>query len=153
MKIEGLKELEAKLVELGKKTGTKLIVKAGRKAMKPVLADAKEGANEDSGDLKRSMAISSTKKRKGNRAVSVDVGPTRRQITEKAENGERTKRKLNMSLNTQKSLAQEYGNREGTEGGGQKAEPFLRPALDKNATTVLTIFKEELAKEIEKVAQ
>ena len=148
--VEGLKELEKALLELGAELGYKTLRTAGRKAMRPVLDSATQGANEETGALKAAMAIS-TKKGSGARgkggdtAVEIRVGPTRRSITVKADDGSKSKQKLN-NIN-QKAIAQEYGT------VNQTAEPFLRPALSNNANSVLNSLKTELATAIEKAAK
>jgi len=148
--VEGLKELEKALLELGAELGYKTLRTAGRKAMAPVLQSATAGANEDSGELKRAMAIS-TKKGRGARgkggdtAVEILVGPTRGTVRETAADGTKSSRKL-VGVN-QKAIAQEYGT------VNQKAEPFLRPALANNANQVLSNLGTELAAAIEKAAK
>ena len=148
--VEGLKELETALLELGAELGYKTLRTAGRKAMKPVLDSAIQGAGEDSGDMKRAMAISAKKGRGargrgGETAVEIMVGATRGTIREIGADGTKTSRKLN-NMN-QKVAAQEYGT------VNQTADPFLRPALASNADRVLTMFGAELKTAIDKAAK
>ncbi|SIQ13788.1 HK97-gp10 family putative phage morphogenesis protein [Marinobacterium stanieri] len=133
--VQGMAELEEALLDLGAETGFKTLRSAGRKAMEPVLIAATIGANRDSGDLKDSMAISSRKGKGGNRAVDIDVGPTKKKAA-KSEGGRE------LSGVAHKAIAQEYGTSD------QEAEPFLRPALDQNVDRVLDLFGSELGKAI-----
>jgi HK97 gp10 family phage protein len=137
--VEGLADLEKNLVKLGAKMGVKLLGQAGRKAMKPVLDAAKEGANVKTGDLRSAMAIS-TRKGKGNTAININVGATKSKAL-KSQGGQK------LAGVNQKAIAQEYGTKK------QKAEPFLRPALEQNVQKVLSIFKSELTARIEKASK
>ena len=148
--VEGLKELEKALLELGTEMGYATLRTAGRKAMQPVLDAAIAGANEDTGELKKSLAITASKGRGargkgGDTAVNINVGASRRSMTVKNEDGSKTKIKLrNMNATVG---AQEYGTSD------QQAEPFLRPALANNANRVLSLFRSELSIAIEKAAK
>jgi len=148
--VEGLAELDKALAELGAEMGYKTLRTAGRKAMQPVLQAAILGANEDTGELKKSIAITVKKGRGargkgGDTAADISVGATRKSITERAEDGTRQRRELNM-INV-KAIAQEYGTVK------QKAQPFLRPALANNVNQVLSNLSTELAAAIEKAAK
>lgn len=137
--VKGLAELESKMLSLEAETGFKTLRFASRKAMAPVLDTAKAGAKEDTGDMKASLAIRTRRPKKSKlAAVIAEVGSFRRTI--KNEDG--SKRKINRQ--DAKVGAQEYGVR------GIPAQPFLRPALESNAETVLGIMKTELAKAIER---
>lgn len=137
--VEGLRELEQKLLKLGGKVGVKLLRQAGREAMKPVLQDAIRGANVDTGDLRQSMQIGTTKGKK-DAVVNINVGPIRKRAL-KSQGGRE------FSRTNAKAIAQEYGTKR------QKADPFLRPALQRNANKVLRIFKKALMERIEKEAR
>ena len=137
--VTGLRELEKALLDLEPAVGVKVLRAAGREAMKPVLEAATQDAHEDTGDLKAAMAISATKG-KGNTAVNINVGPTRTKATKKQ--GGRKFTHVN-----QKAIAQEFGTRK------QKADPFLVPALQRNAERVLVTFGRSLGNRIEKAAR
>jgi len=137
MEVDGLDELEKALLELGAQTGFKTLRTAGRKAMAPVLVDMSEGANENTGELKRSLQISTSKGKVNNRAVNINVGNTRRRAT-KSEGGQL------LAGVKQKAIAQEFGTSK------QRAEPFMVPALVRNTSTVLNTFSSELKKAIDK---
>lgn len=144
--VEGLAELEQALIDIGAATGIKALRSSGRKAMKTVLEAAKSGAHEDTGQLKQAMTISTKRDNKSStRAIDINVGPTRKTVTQKNSDGTKNKHKLS-NIN-QKAIAQEYGTSK------QKADPFLRPALEDNVGTVLSSFKTELASAIKKAAR
>ncbi len=137
--VEGLQELEQALLDLGAEVGLRTLRTAGRKAMGPVHVVAAIGANVKSGDLRDAIATS-TKRGKGNNALDIRVGVTRTKLP-KTEGG-----RVLAGVN-QKAIAQEFGTSK------QKAEPFLRPALEQNAERVLSIFKTEMAKTIERAVK
>lgn len=139
-KIEGLKELEKSLLKLGAKPAQSVMGSAARKAMKPVLNDAIQNANEDSGDLRKALAIKVIKGKKSKTFVSANVGTYRKKSTKK-QGGKK------LAGVNQKAIAQEFGTSK------QQAEPFLRPALNSNASRVLSILKPALADGIEKAAK
>ncbi len=138
--VQGLAELEEALLDLGAETGFKTLRTAGRKAMEPVLIAATIGANRDSGDLKDAMAISTRKGKGGDRAVNIDVGPTKKKAA-KSEGG-----RVLAGIG-QKAIAQEFGN------SHQQAEPFLRPSLDQNVDRVVDTLATELGKGIDRAVQ
>lgn len=138
--VEGLADLEKALLALGAETGFKTLRAAGRKAMKTVLADMEQGANEDTGELKQSLQISARKGKSGARAVNINVGNTRARAT-KANGGEK------LAGAKQKAIAQEFGTAK------QQAEPFMIPALVRNHEAVLSDFATELKKAIDKAAK
>ncbi len=145
--VQGLAELELALLDLGAETGFKTLRAAGREAMKPVMEDMKANAKHDTGDLEESIVISSTAMKRSQRGVLIHVGPTRKRLTRRV-NGEKQTRTFNRTF--MKALAQEYGTHGKRK---QKAEPFIRPALDKNVRKVLDIFKANLAKRIDRAAK
>ena len=148
--VEGLAELDKALSELGAELGYKTLRTAGRKAMKPVLEAARAGANEETGELKQSLAITVKKGRGargkgGDTAADIGVGATRKSVSVKNEDGTRSRKELSM-INI-KAGAQEYGTKY------QQAQPFLRPALHNNVDAVLNNLRKELATAIDKAAK
>lgn len=137
--VEGLAELEQALLQLEAKTGEKVLKSAGKRAMKPVEQAAIEGAGFNTGKLRESITTSA-RKGKGKSAARILVGPLRKKARKKSGVG------LDGRENA-KAIAQEYGT------SRQQAEPFLRPALDKNARRVLNDFADELGKEVDKVGR
>ena len=148
--VAGLAELDKALAELGGELGYKTLRTAGRKAMKPVLDAAIAGANEDTGELKQSIAITIKKGRGargkgGDTAADISVGATRRSVSVRNDDGTKSRKELNM-INI-KAGAQEYGT------VNQKAQPFLRPALANNVNQVLSNLSTELKIAIDKAAK
>ncbi|KXJ57187.1 HK97-gp10 family putative phage morphogenesis protein [Neptuniibacter pectenicola] len=142
--VEGLDELEKKLLTLEAETGFKTLRSAGRQAMKPVLLDIVEGAHEDTGDLKRSLGIKTNRGKYSNRAVDIHAGVVKKSVQEVTD-GKRSTRHLPRYF--MKALAQEFGTSKKRQ---QTADPFISPALTKNHMTVLSVFKNELKKAIDK---
>ncbi|MCO7225773.1 HK97-gp10 family putative phage morphogenesis protein [Pleionea sp. CnH1-48] len=130
-KVDGLREIEKALLELEAKVSAKALRAAGRKAMKPVREDVINGAGFDPlatskhmrDDIKMSARVAGRRSTKT--ALSVTVFP------HKSHN--------------HKAIAQEFGTER------QSAKPFLRPALDNNASLVISIFTQEVRKAIEKI--
>jgi len=77
--IEGLKELEQKLIDLGRKDAQKVMKRALRKAAGPVAAAAKSLAPVRTGALQRSIKIRAGKSGKGR--VSIIVGTAKKWFT------------------------------------------------------------------------
>ena len=84
VKVEGLKDLEYALEQLGEKLSTKVLRKAGRAAMQPVLDDMKENAGYDVShqgehmrDSIKIYTISRFKEGKYPTIMTVKVGPSK----------------------------------------------------------------------------
>ncbi|QFT53541.1 HK97-gp10 family putative phage morphogenesis protein [Microbulbifer sp. THAF38] len=137
--VDGFADLNKALLSLGPKTGSKVLRRAGRRAMAPVVDSMRRGARKDSGDLQDSigMAFSAAKGKSAGRIARISVGPLK-----KTSGRGKDKRSLN-NLN-QKALAQEYGNAK------QSAQPFIRPALENNQQKVVNALIDEFAKELAK---
>ena len=139
--VQGLRELEQQLTALGAETGVATLRRAGRKAMEPVKEAAIAGAGEDSGDTKKAITISTSRKRNAkSRAINIRVGATKRIVVDIDSEGNKTKRRVEHVAHA--VIAQEFGTSK------QDADPFLRPALEDNAELVLSTFKTELGKAI-----
>lgn len=144
--VQGLKELDKQLANLGAKGGLKVLRKAARKGMGPVKNQMEDNAPFDSDKdaasssfgnkleaaarsehLKDKIKMTSKKlDKKGgsNNALTVRVGPTR--------------------AHAQKAIAAEYGTTK------QQAEPFMRPALFDNKDQVIRTMKNVLVAEIQR---
>ncbi|WP_288500875.1 HK97-gp10 family putative phage morphogenesis protein [uncultured Erwinia sp.] len=122
MQVTGLAELERKLIELGKKAGTKVLRDAGRAALAVVEEDMKQNAGYDNTaagpHMRDSIKIRSTTRARGNAVVVLRVGPSKQHYI--------------------KALAQEFGTVK------QIPSPFIRPALDYNKAKVLRILAVEI---------
>lgn len=123
MEVQGLAELERKLIALGEKAGTQLLRDAGKAALAPVLEDMQQHAGYDTSSTEAHMRDdvkirSSTARTKGSTVVILRVGPSKKHFI--------------------KALAQEFGTVK------QTPNPFIRPALDYNRAKVLRILAVEI---------
>jgi HK97 gp10 family phage protein len=135
IKLVGLKELQAQLVNLGAELGVKTLARAARKAFQPVLDDARNLVPVDTGELRDSLKLSSKRPRSGDTVVVVGlrVGAGRGDGTKVPP----ARRWHWIELGTAKL----------------PAHPFARPALDRNADRVLELLKEELVKGIQRAVR
>lgn len=129
--VQGLRELDNAVKNLGVATGGKVMRKAGRDAMGDVQFAMATGAGFDTdarGEHMREAIKITTKmadaKAGSENAVAVRVGPTKK--------------------HSQKAIAQEYGTAK------QQPDPFMRVSLEENRERVVEKFASGLAVEIEK---
>lgn len=129
--VQGLRELDNAVKNLGVATGGKVMRKAGRDAMAEVQFAMATGAGFDpdaKGEHMRETIKITTKmadaKAGSDNAVAVRVGPTKK--------------------HSQKAIAQEYGTAK------QQPDPFMRVSLEENRERVVEKFASGLAVEIEK---
>ncbi len=131
--VQGLSALQEQLVELGAELGRKALAQAARKAFKPVLENAKQLAPRDTGALAESLRLAVVKPKGGDTVIAVGIrvaavkGASRDAMPP-------ARRWHFIELGTVKLAA----------------HPFLRPALDANASRVLDDLKRELAKSIQR---
>jgi len=126
VQVEGLKELEAKLIKLGGVAGGKVLRQALMAAANPMVKSAKAKVPVDRGKLKSNIRKrSKLGKGKSNTVAEVMMG-----VTKKAWYGHLV----------------EFGTI------NTPAQPFLRPAFDENKTKVVQLFRAQLEKRIKKVA-
>jgi HK97 gp10 family phage protein len=133
VQIEGLEETLANLRELPQRIGRATLKKALTKAAQPVAVAARSYAPRESGDLARSIAVTSQLTRRHRRGakqneVEVYIGPT---------SGDGV-------LNYASFV--EFGTID------TPAQPYLRPAWDRVEPLVVKIFAETLGPEIEAAA-
>lgn len=130
IRIEGLRELQEQLKEVGDAlTQRKVLRAAARKAFKPVLDEAISRAPIDTGALKESMRLASVNPKKGDAVVV--VGLEFRKSKDKKDAGWRWH-------------FPEFGTVK------QDAKPYIRPAFDNNVEAVTRDLKEQLKKGIAK---
>lgn len=180
--LKGDKELEAKLRAL---TGAKLltvVATAERRAMKPVIAQARQLVRRESGTLARSLGAI-TKKYPGKAVVITVVGPRTHmgrvveidghpqyrdpvKYSHLIEFGHRVARKgtvlLRRGESIQKAKRRAAGmtdkegkpnpHRLGTAAGSVPAFPFILPAFKGQQAAIIARYREELAVELEKEA-
>lgn len=126
-KVEGLRELDKALADLGKVTAKNVARRTLRAAAEPIAEAARTNAPEDTGKLIQSTDVS-TRNPKRNRKespIEVHVGPGRHP----------------------QAITQEFGTFK------EPPQPFMRPAWDAEKAGALEIIKETLGEEIAKAAQ
>ena len=144
IQVDGLQELEAKLVALGKKEAPKLLRKALRKGGKIVADDAKTRIpTGGTGALAASIGMMARKGKYGN-VETMFVGPRMKNPTALAL----------ANQNRSKKIAGIYYGHMVEEGSVHNTPtPFMRPALDTNANEVLRVVVTELNRSIDRVAR
>lgn len=121
VRIDGIRELEAALADLGKATGKNVLRRVARKMLAPLEADAKA-----------SVATSST----DTGALGESIG-----ITSRLKRGQRTKGEGRSSIEMHVGTGVPHGHlvefgtgerfqKNGKSVGASPAEPFMRPAWD-----------------------
>lgn len=162
VKVEGLKELDKALGELTKATARNTLRRALTSAAEPMRAAAERNAPMDTGELKRSIKLSS---KIDNRAGKAEFAAVMRSGGTKAA----ARSALRVARRAQgigesfaevfmgpekggkrqsiKAIVQEFGSSK------QASQPYMRPAFDSEAQTVINNVGKELAKEIDKSVQ
>jgi HK97 gp10 family phage protein len=153
--IEGLKELDAALGELGKATARNVMMRALTKSAEPIRDAAKSMAPRDKGTLAQSITISAKSvSRAGKKAFAeaMKSGSSKgdAQAAAKAANkGAKGKDTFSqVFVGPSGGVRHGYFNEFGTE--NMAAQPFMRPAFDVGAPQSLASLKTDLAAEIEK---
>ncbi len=126
-KIEGIDALKAQLEEIvGVELAVKALARAARRAFLPVLETARALATVESGDLRDAIQLTVKKPSSGDAVVVVGlrIGKGRGAI-----DGDPPSRRWHFV---------EFGTAK------IAAHPFLRPALDRNATKVLQLLNAEV---------
>lgn len=121
IQIEGLSALSQALDELGDEVASRVLARAGRKAMRPVHEAMRQSAGYD----------------KSNQGQHMRDTIKIRSIREDSERVIRVGPKMK-APHYIKARAQEYGTSK------QMAKPFIRPALDNNIQRVVATLREEL---------
>jgi HK97 gp10 family phage protein len=151
-KVEGMKELRAALLELGKATQTRVLKRTLEKAADPILSDAIANVPRDTNVTAESLE------------VSTKLTPRQRRLA-----GRAAKRQADGSFRSAKSKGVEVHIGPSAEAGRQAPapaglmqefgtaqhppQPWLRPAWDGNKGKALAIIGDELGKEIAKAAR
>lgn len=128
IKVEGLRELDRQLSSLSASVGSKVLRGALMDSATPLVKEMKERVPVANGNLKRTIGKRSSVNRRGERnqaTAVVSVGAVRK--------------------GSWKAHFVEFGT------SRNRAQPFIRPALDATQDKVLSRFKERLKKRIEKV--
>lgn len=153
--VQGLKELDAALAELGRATARNVMMRALKKSAEPIRDAAKSMAPRDRGNLSESIEIttkSSARSGKKAFAQAMKSGSSKGDAQAAA-------RAANKGAKGKDTFAQVFvgPTRGGSHGwfnefGTQNmtAQPFMRPAFDVGAPKALASLKSDLATEIEK---
>lgn len=140
-KLTGLSDLQAQLEDLGTELGVKALAQAARKAFQPVLDAAKAMAPAYSGALRASLKLKVAKPKGADDTVVV--------VGIKISGGPKDSSGGALLGKEELPPARRWHFIElGT--AKMAAHPFLRPALDANASAVLDLLKVEIANSIEK---
>lgn len=167
IKIEGLAELERKLRQLPKELTSKAggpIRKGLREAAYFVRDEAKSRAPSDTGRLRRNIVarLNSNPEKNGGYSELYNVGVRVQGKADDPKNSfywrfvEFGRGPVDLLSKRSRSLFGPIGNYYqflGKQVKGQKAQPFLGPALEENESKVLKIFMERAGRETEKLAR
>ena len=142
IRVEGLKELDRALGQLKPSTGKNVLRRVARKALQPIIDDAKTKVHVQSGDTRDSLA------------VSTRLSRSQAAIHKKLVRGDRSSVEMfagvGAHLFVPQGVWEEFGfTRRGKRHG---PHPFLRPAWDSGKMKVLTDIKQDLWAEIRKAA-
>ncbi len=138
-RVEGLKELDKALGQLPRATGKNVLRRVARKALEPIIEDAKTKVHEVSGDLRGSLAVS-----------------TKLSFTQKREHksmfaSKRSSIEMFAGAGPHNFVPQAIFEEFGTVKRGP--HPFLRPAWDGGKMRALNNVKKDLWAEIKKAAE
>ncbi len=135
--IKGLDQLLKSIEEKEPKKKVAVLRKAARSAMQRVKVDMIAGANINEGDLRESIDLRARTGSRSDKArvLTISCGPVKKKGRGK---GGKDLKRINA-----KAIAQEYGTAK------QQADPFIRPALEKNKRRVLEDLKKDLKKILE----
>lgn len=156
MRFEGGKELAEQLKELGEEMREKVIARAMRKAFKPVLEQARATVPVDTGLLRDSLKLATVKPKNAGGMLAVGIvvvtgkGGSRKDIAKAAEaaSGRKAKKKARKEAGRKSAHWRWRWVEKGTP--KMKATPFLRPALDGNASNVLEAFRADLERAVKR---
>jgi len=138
-RIEGLKELDKALGQLPRATGKNVLRRVARKALEPIIADAKTKAPEGfTGRLRDSLAVS-TKLSRSQKALHKEMFASEKSSVEMFAGA-------GAHLFVPQAVMQEFGT------VNHGPQPFLRPAWDGGKMGALNSIKKDLAAEIKKAA-
>jgi len=145
IKLEGIGSVEQALRELEQEFGdkraqSKVLVPAVREAMKPVLLMARQNAPEDTGGLMRSLQVEARRPTRKDR-VSKYITQTDTVIAAVTTASGKKLAKMGIKSDA-RAIAQEFGTVK------TPAHPYLRPALESSAQSVVNNLSQILARRI-----
>lgn len=135
--LEGLRELDAALGELGKATGRNVMRRVAMARLQPMAEEARRLAPVEDTDLRDSIAVSTKLAGYARRLNSRSRSEAEAYMGPAGADGKKAP--------PQGSL-QEFGTK------NHPPQPFMRPAWDSGKTELLTGIREDLWAEIEKAA-
>lgn len=142
MKVEGLKELDKALGEIGKAAAKAVLKRVGLKALEPVADAARSIAPDDpetqGHDLRTSIGVGTKLSRNQARQKKNSVKAGEEKFFAEVYAGAGPLPQAHL---------QEFGAK------GDPPQPFMRPAWDGNKTRVLDAIKSDLGAEIMKTAK
>lgn len=161
LNFEGFQEFDELLTsmidDIGQKDARGVLRKAVKNAMEPVLLHAKFHAPNDTGALSASLQLEARKpSRKDKRSKYIDEGDTVISAVTTAPGWKLAKTKFHNRYNKKsgiqqvgiksdaRAVAMEFGT------ANVAAQPFMRPAMESNATGVLNLLSNELKSELER---
>lgn len=139
--VQGEAETIAALQDLSRQVQRRMIDRAARAALKPVVATARAGVPRDTGNLRKSIGVKKSRRtRKGE--IVLSVGP-RPGFDWKDEKGK-------LQVPWRYAIPVEYGHL--TKGGASYVAPvgFLRAAYHQHRLTIISDFAVELKARIER---
>lgn len=152
--LEGLRELDAALGELGKATGKNVLRRAARAALEPIAEEARSLVPVDSGALRDSIVVSS-RLANGQAKLRYSAAMFARQGRDAAVAAMRNELRANGRSTVEMFIgAGQLPHAHLIEFGSAKnaPRPYLRPAWDAGQNKLLGDLKEILGGEIEKAA-
>lgn len=150
MKIDGLQELDAALKQFAKSTQRSVLERTLKKAAKPIEAEAKKLAPEDTGELKSSIRTTVIRSNAGKAAFAEAMrsGATRMEAGQaaraanRAAAGQGASATVRVAATAPHSIFAEFGTVK------MSAQPFMRPALHFKGKASVESIKDDLHKEI-----
>ena len=137
-RVEGLKELDKALGQLPRATGKNVLRRVARKALEPIIADAKTKVHAPTGKLRDSLA------------VSTKLSHRQKALHKKLVRGDKTSAEVFAGAGPHNFVPQAIFEEFGTV--KQPPHPFLRPAWDGGKFRALNDIKKDLWFEIKKAA-
>ena len=138
IRIEGLKELDRALGQLPRATGKNILRRVARKALEPIIADAKSKVHVISGKTKDSLA------------VSTKLSHRQKALHKKLVPGDKSSIEVFAGAGPHNFVPQAIWEEFGTV--KQSPHPFLRPAWDGGKMRALNDIKKNLWAEIQNAA-
>jgi len=155
VRLEGMKELEAKLLQLERKVSKKIVRSAVRKAQKALIPTIKgylEGISTGGGmaqKISKALTVRAAKRnRKGSYAVHVTLNPDPSFLSYPQGSSSNLATRQTSGKRSYAPAAIELGHGKNKE---QAARPYMRPAADATVNQRIRILTKEVATGIAKI--